>query len=388
MFQQDYSLRGRTTRERRKKIFKVAKIILASFLLLIITGILFIKYDTAAAAQFTDTVLRPILGADRTIALEKVFFNAEDAVKQKTVNQDKLTAPSFTGQTNTNTQQNIAGHFDAEPIPLTAGFKTLPGEGIWQIRPLKAFPNTPAMIDTFTRPDPARPYAITTIVQLDMTKFNIGSVAGTQQPGGPVGKPGPGIVPSSIINSGKLTAAFDGGFQYRDGAYGMIVGNTTYLPLENNVGTFIGHTDGSLEIINYTGQSLGSNITFIRQNCPILVENGQIAMKDPQNKSLWGRTLTSGIYTWRSGIGLTKNGNLLFAVGNNLTPDTLATALQSAGAVSAIQLDINPSWVRFNIFESIGGGKYSSVPLTKDLKDGSTQYLHGYNKDFFYIYQK
>ena len=76
----------------------------------------------------------------------------------------------------------------------------------------------------------------------------------------------------------------------------------------------------------------------------------------------------------------------MFAVGNNLTPETLANALISAGADSAIQLDINPVWVRFNIFESTGGSNYSSVPLTKDLTDGSKQYLSGYNKDFFYIY--
>ena len=97
---------------------------------------------------------------------------------------------------------------------------------------------------------------------------------------------------------------------------------------------------------------------------------------------------TINFYTWRSGIGITKEGNLLYAVGNNLTPTTLAAALKSAGAVNAIQLDINPTWVRFNIFTSLGGGEYNSTTLTKELKDGSKQYLNGYEKDFFYLYQK
>jgi hypothetical protein len=59
-----------------------------------------------------------------------------------------------------------------------------------------------------------------------------------------------------------------------------------------------------------------------------------------------------------------------------------------AGAVNAIQLDINPFWVRFNIFEPNGLGGYKTSTLTKDLKDGSKAYLEGYSKDFFYVVKK
>ncbi len=199
--------------------------------------------------------------------------------------------------------------------------------------------------------------------------------------------PGPGVVPAPIISSGALVAAFDGGFQYRDGAYGMIVGNTTYLPLKNDLATLVGYTDGRLALIDYQGQDLGPGVAFVRQNCPMLVANGQIASNDPANKKLWGRTLTSGIYTWRSGLGINREGNLIFAVGNNLTPETLAAALKAGGAVNAMQLDINPSWVRFNIFDTLGNGQYKSSTLIKELRDGSSYYLHGYSKDFFYLYK-
>ena len=59
-----------------------------------------------------------------------------------------------------------------------------------------------------------------------------------------------------------------------------------------------------------------------------------------------------------------------------------------AGAKNAIQLDINPFWVRFNIFEPNGTGGYKTSTLTKDLKDSSKAYLDGYSKDFFYIVKK
>lgn len=87
-------------------------------------------------------------------------------------------------------------------------------------------------------------------------------------------------------------------------------------------------------------------------------------------------------------MGLTSNGNLIYAVGNDLGPESLATALQMAGAINAIQLDINPFWVRFNFFEYNGTNNYKTVTLTKDLKDGSKDYFSGYGKDFFYIYKR
>lgn len=370
----------------KTKMLKIIKIILCGAIILVVAAVIFIKFDTAGAAEFTDNILRPLIGDSRVIYLEKIFFNASDKVAR--VTNKSAQAPQFvdSGQNGTSSTQN--DRLELNSIPVKNNFQSLQGEGVWKNKPLKLFPDTEVMAYTFTRSDPDRPFAVTTILQIDGSKINIGSVAGTKQPGGPVGKPGPGVVPKNIIDSGKLIAAFDGGFQYRDGQYGMMVGKNTYLPLKNDLGTLVGYNDGTFKIVDFTGQSLGDNIAFIRQNCPILINNGDMAVTDPKNKALWGRTPTTAIYTWRSGIGITKNGNLLFAVGNNLTPTTLAAALKSAGAIDAIQLDINPSWVRFNIFESIGSGKYTSTTLTKELKDGSHEYLNGYEKDFFYLYQK
>lgn len=170
----------------------------------------------------------------------------------------------------------------------------------------------------------------------------------------------------------------------------MIVGDTTYIPLENEIGTFVGYKDGSIKIINYTGQDLGQNIAFVRQNCPMLITDGNISVSDPKNKALWGRLAkgTTDIYTWRSGVGIDQRGDLVYAVGNNLTAQTLADALKSAGVLNAIQLDINPTWVRFSFFNPIGNGDYSSSNLAKDMTDGSKKFLTGDGKDFFYVYKK
>lgn len=365
---------------------KVSLLILFILFFLVLAAVCFIKFNTSAAAEFTDNVLRPILGANNVIFLEKMFFNASDKIQQLTIDEKNIQTPKFDdSQENTS---SVANGLDLNSITINKNFKGLNGEGIWKIAKLKAFPDENVMAYTFIRPDTQRPYSIVTIAQMNMKKMNLGIVAGTKEPGGKIGNPGPGIVPKDVVKNNKLIAAFDGGFQFRDGEYGMMADGKIYLPLKNDLASIVGYKDGTIKIVEYTGQNLGENVLFIRQNCPILIKDGKVETNDIKNKKLWGRTLTSGIYTWRTGIGITKNGNLLFAVGNNLTPNTLAIALKMAGAENAMQLDINPNWVRFNIFNPLGDGKYTSKPLTHDLKDGSAAYLNGYSKDFFYLYKR
>jgi hypothetical protein len=261
-------------------------------------------------------------------------------------------------------------------------------EGVWNDFPLTQFPNQNVMSTTFIRPDADRAYAVTSVVQLDMKALQLQTVAGLKEPGKTFNKFGIGRVPQSVLNTNTLVATFDGGFLYNDGQYGMIADGITYAPLKQNTATLVGYTDGTLKIVNYTGQDFGPNVAFVRQNCPILLENGNLSVLDDKNKALWGRTLSSGTYTWRSGIGITKEGNLIYIAGNNLTPATLAYALKTAGSVDAMQLDINPAWMSFDIYSRDAQGTYTATPLTKDFRNRGKQFLRGYNKDFFYLTKK
>jgi hypothetical protein len=169
----------------------------------------------------------------------------------------------------------------------------------------------------------------------------------------------------------------------------MIVADTTYLPLERDIATVIFHKRAKPEIVKYIGQKLGNDILAIRQNGPLLIENTQIVTASKAwTMQTWGLTTTNSMYTWRSGLGITKEGNLIYACGPSLVPETIAAALKAAGAVNAMQLDINSAWVRFILFNAIGNGNYTYDPLTLNMINGGYQYLHGYQKDFFYVYIK
>ncbi len=357
------------------------------FATIAVSGFLFVKFDTADAAKLADQALRPAIGDGQVIFLEGIYFQIVDVfdrIKYSIVKPPNLYVASDSVPIALSDGRLPTSTLALSPISVS-GVSSTDGAGIWRNIPLDLFPGRIVAARTFVNPDPMRPYAFVTLIQMDMASLRLWSVAGTQEPAAKVGKPGPGIIPKSTQGNGMLVAAFNGGFQYRDGQYGMMVGKTTYLPLKKDIATLVAYTDGTVRIVKYEGQDFGKNISFIRQNCPMLIENGIIASNDQANTALWGHTVSPGIYTWRSGIGITANGNLIYAVGNSLTPSTLAAALQAAGAVNAMQLDINPYWVRFNIFNHYAGGAYDHFALMKGLQDGSHSYLNGYQKDFFYV---
>jgi hypothetical protein len=76
----------------------------------------------------------------------------------------------------------------------------------------------------------------------------------------------------------------------------------------------------------------------------MLVDNGQLAV-DVDQYGPWGATLGGGFAVARSGLGIDRYGNLLYAGSTYATPRAIGQALIDSGAVRAMQLDINPMWV-------------------------------------------
>jgi Phosphodiester glycosidase len=353
---------------------------------------LFIGTNPAIPAQAADDVLRPILGEKETIDLESVYFSLSDQANKVEYTYKKPNADIFTSSLLTNSFQVKAASTESSMnltnIPIQNTFSPLPQEGVWQPIENAQFPHEAVLARTFIRPDSTRSYALVSLVKMNMKDLRLGLVAGTYYPGGPYGKFGKGYIPVDIQKANELVAAFNGGFMAKDGQYGMIVGDTTYVPLRQNLATLLIYANGDIKLIDYQGQPLPPTVIAVRQNGAFLIHDGIISPYIEKSTDTWGRTTTDSMYTWRSGIGITKNGNLIYAVGNSLSPTTLAKALKAAGAVEAMQLDINPYWVRYIIYYSMGNGNYQYYPLLKVMQNGGYDYLHGYNKDFFYLYKK
>jgi len=359
-----------------------------ALVILIIAFYVFVRNNQIFSANFADNVLRPILGNQITVSIEAIFFGIEDNVNKVKYSFVKSSPSELTRLPKITTNASVyqTPGFSLAKVTSLSYFPALQGEGEWN----QIYNGTSGalMAKTFVRPDPERAYSIAYLVKMNMNNLLLSAVEGIAEPGGRE-NPGTGKIPESIQKENMLIAAFNGGFQKKDGHYGMIVENKIYLPLQKNLATLVIYTNAKPKIIDYTGQDLGKNVIVIRQNGPMLLENGQdVTSSNEWNMETWGLTTTNSMYTWRSGLGIGKDGNLIYAAGPSLVPQTLALALKAAGAINAMQLDINPVWVRFIIFNSQGDGMYKYYSLTKDMTNGGYQDLTGYQKDFFYLVRK
>jgi hypothetical protein len=104
------------------------------------------------------------------------------------------------------------------------------------------------------------------------------------------------------------------------------------------------------------------------------------------NNGEWGATVGNAILVWRSGIGIDRYGNLIYAAGEDQSVRSLADTLAHAGAVRAMELDINSYWVSFITYGAPGAG--APVNLLSGMDRADTRYLTPDDRDFFAVYSR
>ena len=88
------------------------------------------------------------------------------------------------------------------------------------------------------------------------------------------------------------------------------------------------------------------------------------------------------------GVGVTANGALVYVGGPGLDIVTLADLLVAAGAVRAVELDINLYWVNFSTYAPRTGGGLAAPDngsnLLSSMDGGPGRYFQeNWNRDFF-----
>jgi hypothetical protein len=202
--------------------------------------------------------------------------------------------------------------------------------------------------------------------------------AGYQDPGG-AWIAGPEI--SSVEQRVGLRGAFNGGFRLNVGAGGFFEGGRSAANLVPGDASVVTYADGTTDIGAW-GRDVparGKSVISVRQNLQLLVDGGQLA-SDVDQYSPWGATLGGGFAVARSALGIDRYGNLLWAGSSYSTPRAIATALVTAGAVRALQLDINPQWVAGFAFAQ--GQQRAALP-SQSRPIGT--FLSPYSRDFFVV---
>ena len=148
----------------------------------------------------------------------------------------------------------------------------------------------------------------------------------------------------------------------------------------------ISYRDGRVDIRTWNGGPVaGPQIAFARQSLPLIVDDGRLnpALND---SSQWGYTLGNAVRVWRTGAGIDRRGNLIYAAADDQTVTTLAQILRRAGAVRAMQLDINPEWPTLITYTH----RHGLVPtkVVPNVQQPATRYLVPDDRDFFAVYRR
>jgi hypothetical protein len=230
---------------------------------------------------------------------------------------------------------------------------------------------------TFSEPDGS---------QVTVARFRAGETRFALHVGSTDPPVGSAVIPAdagSAVSGSEtpaLLAAFNGGFQVSTGSGGFEVDGVTLVPLVNGMASFVIDTNGTGHV-GVWGQGLpapGEQVLSVRQNLPPLVSASQPSSQI-SDIAAWGATLGGGAMVARSGLGEDAQGNILYAGSMSALPSDIADALVAAGAVNAMELDINPEWVQLALATTPGGPLSTGVPGQNRPAD---QYLTGWTRDF------
>jgi len=266
------------------------------------------------------------------------------------------------------------------PLPKPA---PIPGAPAWQ----PAGARTPAgyaVYTTYLSPGPGLPSA--GVGWIDTRATRLALYAGDGEPYGTW--PDQGAVGAAATP--MLLAAFNAGFKIYSYDTGWYEQGHSAVPLRAGAASLVIYTDGRATVGDWGRDvTLGPTVAAVRQNLTLLVDHRQPS-PGVYDAGLWGAVLGGGTFTWRSAVGVTAGGDLVYVAGPDLDPASLAHLLVAAGSVRAMELDINPEWVSFSTFTHAGGVAGGHLVSGTNLLAGMWfqpgHYLQPFSRDFFALF--
>ncbi len=224
-----------------------------------------------------------------------------------------------------------------------------------------------------------------TLLRFDQRLVTLALHAGGSQPGGTGWRYGDRI---GAAESRIVVAAFNSAFQQGYGAGGFEEGGRVGWPLRRGAASVVIYRDGIADIGRWrrTVPAPGRAVEAVRQNLGLLINAGRIASTvDDCIKRCWGDPLHEQPIVARSALGVTINGDLIWAAGHDLSVRALAQALAGKGAIRAIELDINPRWVAGYVYAHPRRMALPAIPLVPGQTGIPGQFRTPYFRDFFTV---
>jgi Phosphodiester glycosidase len=266
---------------------------------------------------------------------------------------------------------------DVQPLLRPA----LPGEGVWKKAAAHAGRRPPVLLTTF-RSDPEYPQLIAGVAWIASSRTRLAYVPGLAEPPPPLPHRGPAEVPVPMRK--RIVATFNGGFPLETSNAGLIYRGKVKEAMVNGIATVVEYRDGRVDIVSWhQGPRAPANVWFAKQNLPPIIYESRLN-SNLGDSSAWGETVDNAVRVWRSGLGIDSRGNLIYAAADNQTVESLAKILRRAGAVRALELDINEDWTSFISYRRPQAASPSN--LLPEMFRPADRYLTPDERDFFAVY--
>lgn len=263
------------------------------------------------------------------------------------------------------------------PVPTPAS-PALPGEGSWEV--LAQVRGRPALQVAYLRPDAVHTSYTAAIAWMDTSLLRFVLHPGSLEPGGTGWSQPPQITSQE---RSALVGAFNGGFRLDAARGGFFEGGRTAGQLRTGAASLVITADGRA-VVGQWGRDIGPGpgVVAVRQNLELLVDGGRpVAGLDSNVTHRWGATIGNQKYVWRSGVGQTASGALVYVSGDRLSVASLADLLRRAGAVRAMELDINSHWTSYVVYPA-------ERNLLPDMKRSPQRYDTTSTRDFVAVLRR
>lgn len=273
-------------------------------------------------------------------------------------------------------------HIDAPPAPIKPlAPSQLAREGQWQN--LFTVNGTVAARVALLRPDTVHTSYLVNVIWMDPHLVSFKLFQGYKVPGNPM------VAPDQLKGAdlANVLATFNSGFQMFDAGGGYWQNGKTVVPLRQGAASMVLGKNGQLSVEAWPGGSPGPGVAAVRQNLRLLIKGGHISsLVSSAGTTAWGKTVGNKNFVWRTGIGVRKDGSIVFVVGPAMDVQTLANVLEHADAVNAMELDINPEWTNYLTYTHPGGDKVVPHRLGVDSMPSLVRYLQPSTRDFVGVF--
>ena len=188
------------------------------------------------------------------------------------------------------------------------------------------------------------------------------------------------------LGNTMVVAAFNSEEKLQHTTVGYLTAGRTPQTLVGRDASLVIDTNGTIDVGAWgTDVTMSQTVASVRQNLHLIVDNGK-AVSDLKSDTSgkYGRSKDQLQFTWRSGIGVIDDGNIVYVTSNKIT----MSALADAGVVPDMRLDIRPGPVTATLFApkpvtTIG---VDAAKLLPAMPKPVSRHLKPDQRDFFAVF--